>query len=61
MRKKKLGALLMLLSGSTMFGGCLGSYWNALLSGLPGSILTEFLTDNGGIWDIFPDGPATAP
>lgn len=55
MRKMKMGALLVLLSGSTLFGGCLGGWWNAALQGLPGTIFSEFLLDNNGIFDLFPD------
>ena len=60
MRKAKIGALLMLLSGSTLFGGCLGGWFNAAIKGLPGTILAEWLTDNDSIFDLFEDGGTAA-
>ena len=51
MRKKKMGALLVLLSGSTLFGGCLGGgVWNFLWQGAAysaaDSTLDALLFDN---------------
>lgn len=54
MRKKKMGALLVLLSGSTLFGGCLGfgggGLWNVLWQGAAvsaaDSALDALLFDN---------------
>ena len=60
MRKVKMGALLTMLSGATLFGGCLGSWWNAAIQGLPGTIIAEWLTDNDGIFDLFEDGGTAA-
>lgn len=60
MRKVKMGALLAMLSGSTLFGGCLGGWFNAALAGIPGTLLTEFLLDNDGIFDLFEDGGTAA-
>jgi len=59
MRKIKMGALLMLLSGSTLFGGCLGGWFNAAIKGLPGTLAAEWLLDNGNVFDLFPDGPVS--
>lgn len=58
MRKAKMGALLMMLSGSTLFGGCLGGWFNAALQGIPGTLLAEWLVDNDGVFDLFEDGAA---
>lgn len=60
MRKMKKGALVLMLGGSTLFGGCLGGWWNAALQGIPGTLLTEFLTDNDGFFDLFEDGGTAA-
>jgi len=60
MRKVKMGALLAMLSGSTMFAGCLGGWWNWAIQGIPGALLTEFLTDSDGFFDIFEDGGTAA-
>jgi len=58
MRKMKMGALLAALSGSTLFGGCLGGWFNAALQGIPGTVVAEWLLDNDGVFDLFPDGAA---
>ena len=60
MRKMKVTAMLALLSGSTLFAGCLGDYLSWAAQGLPGSILSEWLLDNNGIFDLFPDDLAPA-
>ena len=60
MRKVKMGALLAMLSGSTLFAGCLGSYFGWVVQGLPGSVISEWLLDNDGVFDLFEDGGAAA-
>ena len=56
MRKVKMGALFAMLGGSTLFGGCLGGWWQAALAGLPGTIIAEWVLDNDGVFDLFEDG-----
>ena len=60
MRRMKKGALLLALSGTTLFAGCLGDYFDWVVQGLPGSVLTEFLLDNNGLFDLFPDDGSTS-
>ena len=63
MRKAKMGALLVALSGAMLFsgGGCLGGWWQAALRGLPGTLVAEFLLDNGNVFDLFPSGNSVPP
>ena len=60
MRKMKIGALLAMLGGSTLFAGCLGDYFSWIAQGLPGSVISEWLLDNNSVFDLFPDGGTTA-
>ena len=60
MRKMKKGAALALLSGATLFQGCLGDWFNAALQGLPGTLFAEWLLDNDAIFDLFEGGNVAA-
>jgi len=59
MRKVKLGALMAMLGGSTLFGGCLGGWFQAALTGIPGTVVAEWLLDNDSVFDLFEDGAVT--
>lgn len=60
MSKSKKFLALGLLSGGLMFQmGCLSTWFNAALVGLPGTVLAEWLTDNDAVFDLFPDGGGT--
>ena len=61
MRKMKKGALLAALMGTTLFVGCLGSYFSYALKNLPGAAIAQFLIDNNAVFDLFPDGGTTTP
>lgn len=51
------GAILALLAGATMLsGGCLN--WQRILLDTAIYAGTEFLLDNDGVFDLFPDGEA---
>jgi len=60
MRNVKKGAMLALLSGAMLFQGCLGGWWSWVLQGVGGSLVTEWLTDNDGVFDLFEDGDVAA-
>ena len=55
--KMKVAALIVLCGSVFQFGGCFGN-GNGLLGGLvrgvPGAVVTEFLIDNTGVFDLFP-------
>lgn len=61
MRKKSFKVVALLACTGTVFqlGGCLGTIVQASIQGIPGTVLTEFLLDNDGFFDLFEDG-ATA-
>lgn len=55
------GAVLAVLAGATMLsGGCLNINWQRLLLDTAIYAGTEFLLDNDGVFDLFPDGDTTA-
>jgi len=51
----KAAAAIALLGTVLQFGGCVGQIWNAFWQGLPGYLLTEFVTDNDAVFDLFAD------
>jgi uncharacterized membrane protein YeaQ/YmgE (transglycosylase-associated protein family) len=56
MRNAKKSVLFALLAGGTMFQGCLGGWFNWMIQGIPGTVVAEWLLDNDGVFDLFPDG-----
>jgi hypothetical protein len=56
----KKGAALAILSGATLFGGCLGLNWQRLLWDTAIYAGTEFVLDNDGVFDLFEDGAEVA-
>lgn len=51
----KAAAAIALLGTVLQFGGCIGQIWTTFWRGLPGYLLTEFVTDNDGVFDLFAD------
>jgi hypothetical protein len=51
----KAAAAIALFGTVLQFGGCIGSWFNMIWTNLPGAVLTEFLTDNDSVFDLFPD------
>ena len=60
MRKMKMSAVVALLSGATLFQGCLGQYFSWIAQGLPGTLIAEWLLDNDSVFDLFEDGAEAA-
>ena len=61
MRKVKMGALLAMLGGSTLFGGCLGGgNWTQWLWTAALQQGVEFVFDNDGVFDLWEDGGTAA-
>ena len=57
----KKGAMLALLSGLTLFGGCLGGFgWQKVFWATAIYAGQEFVLDNDGVFDLFEDGEPTA-
>ncbi len=48
-------AAAMVLGTVFQFGGCINQAVNALWTGLPVYVLSEFVTDNDGVFDLFAD------
>jgi len=53
--KMKVAALLVLCGSVFQFGGCFGGLFNRTLQALPAGIISDFLTDNDGVFDLFQD------
>ena len=51
----KAAAAIALFGTVLQFGGCIGSWFNMIWKNLPGAVLTEFITDNDSVFDLFPD------
>jgi hypothetical protein len=53
--------LALALSAGMMFqfSGCLQTVWRAFWTTLPIYAVTEGVTDNNAVFDLFPDGPGT--
>ena len=57
MTRKSFKTLALVLSAGTLlqFGGCFGNgLFGGFLRGVPGAVVTEFLIDNTGVFDLFP-------
>jgi hypothetical protein len=55
------GAVLAMLAGATMLSsGCLNLNWQRIFLGTAIYAGSEFLLDNDGVFDLFPDGDTTA-
>jgi hypothetical protein len=53
------GLALALTVGTVFQSGCLQTIWQAFWTTLPIYALTEGVTDNNAVFDLFPDGPGT--
>ena len=51
----KAAAVVALLGTVLQFGGCIGQIFNTFWQGLPGYVVTEFVLDNDGVFDLFAD------
>lgn len=58
--KMKKTALVALLGGTILGGGCLGLNWKQLLWTTAVYGVTEFVLDNDGVFDLFEDGNVAA-
>ena len=51
----KAAAVVALLGTVLQFGGCIGAIASTFVRGLPGYLVTEFVLDNDGVFDLFAD------
>ncbi len=58
--KMKKTALVTLLGGTILGGGCLGLNWRQVLWTTALYAATEFVLDNDGVFDLFEDGNVAA-
>ncbi len=52
---KKTLAVLLLGTTFGFGGGCIGNLFQQFIVTLPVTLLTEFVTDNDTVFDLFPD------
>jgi hypothetical protein len=57
MKKRTLKTIALVALAGTLFqfGGCVGQVLKSFITSLPATLLTEFVTDNNGIFDLFAD------
>lgn len=48
-------ALMAMLGSVFAFGGCVGEALVSAVTSLPVYLLSEFVTDNNGVFDLFTD------
>jgi hypothetical protein len=51
----KATAAIALLGTVLQFGGCIGQVFQQALAGIPVYLVSEFLLDNDGVFDLFAD------
>lgn len=57
MNKKSLKMLAIVACAGTMFqfGGCFGGWLGQVVTYVTSGVVSDFLTDNDGIFDLFQD------
>lgn len=51
----KAAAAIALFGTVLQFGGCIGQWFGLVAANFPGYILSEFVLDNDGVFDLFAD------